>query len=272
VETPCYFGILQLVRSLGFKILEIPLDPAFGLTSFRFEEAVKKAGSSLKALVTVSNFSNPLGSLVPDEAKREIVSIAARNDVVIIEDDIYGELYFEGKRPLPYKTFDKSDTVITCGSYSKTICPAFRVGYACNKKYAAEIAFHKSALSSGVSAFAEESIAAFLDGEGYEKHLRSLRSTYKTLVAQYSAQILSSFPSGTKISQPKGGFVLWVQLPKEIDSRNVQRKALEQNISIAPGPIFSASNKDYVNFMRMNCAIPWSPHSVKAISKLAKIL
>lgn len=272
VETPCYFGILQLVRSLGYKVLEVPLDPALGLTAVRFEEAVKKAGSSLKALVTVSNFSNPLGTLVSDETKKEIVNIAFKNDVVIIEDDIYGELYFEGRRPPPYKAFDKNEMVITCGSFSKTICPAFRVGYACNKKYASEIAYHKSALSSGVSAFGEEVVAAFLDSENYEKHLRWLRGTYKTLVAQYSAQILSSFPSGTKISQPKGGFVLWLQLPKEVDSRIVQRKALEQSISIAPGTIFSASNKDYVNFMRMNCAIPWSTQSVKAITKLAKIL
>lgn len=271
VESPCYFGILQLVRSLGFKVLEIPLDPILGLTAARFEEAVKKAGSSLKAMVTVANFSNPMGCLAPEDAKKEIVSIAGKNDVVIIEDDIYGELYFEGNRPLPYKAFDKNDTVITCGSYSKTLCPALRVGYTCNKKYSSEIAYHKSAFNSSVSAFAEEVVATFIDSEAYEKHLRSLRPTYKTLVAQYSAQILSSFPSGTKISQPKGGFVLWVQLPKEIDSRNIQRKALEQSISIAPGTIFSASNKDYVNFMRMNCAIPWSAQSVRAITKLAKL-
>ena len=272
VESPCYFGILQLVRSLGFKILEIPLDPDLGLTASRFEEAVKKSEGSLKALVSVSNFSNPLGSLVPDDSKKEIVALASKHNVVVIEDDIYGEIYFEGKRPLPYKAFDKNETVITCGSFSKTICPAFRVGYVCSKKYAAEIAFHKAALTSGVSALAEESIAAFMDTDGYEKHLRFLRGAYKTLVAQYSSQILSSFPAGTKISQPKGGFVLWIQLRKDIDSRIVQRKALDQNISIAPGPIFSASNKDFVNYMRMNCAIPWSVQSTKVINKLAKII
>ena len=271
VETPCYFGILQLVRSLGFKILEVPIDSELGLTVAQFQEALKKS-PKLKAIVTVSSFSNPLGSLVPEKVKEELVKLATKAGVVIVEDDIYGELYFEGQRPKPYKSFDKGDTVITCGSYAKTLSPAFRIGYVCSKKYASEISFHKSALTSGVSALGEEALALFLETDGYEKHLRSLRSSYKTLIAQYSQAILSSFPVGTKISQPKGGFVLWVQLPKGIDSRDIQRLALEESISIAPGPIFSASHKDFVNFMRINCAIPWSTSSQRAINRLSKIL
>ncbi len=271
VETPCYFGILQLVRSLGYKILEIPLHPEFGLLPTSFEDALKKC-KTLKALVTVSSFSNPLGSLVPEENKAQLVAMAEKFGVVIIEDDIYGDLFFEGKRPKIYKSFDKNETVITCGSFAKTLSPSFRVGYVCSKKYAFEIAFHKAASSSGVSALAEEALAVFLDMELYDKHLRFLRQSYKTLLAQYSQVILAHFPEGTKISRPQGGFVLWVQLPKGIDSRDVQRLALEQSISIAPGPIFSASNKDFVNFIRINGAIPWSGHSQRAIVKLGKIL
>ncbi len=272
VETPCYFGILQLVRSLGFKMLEIPIDPEIGLTKEKFLETIKKSNGALKAIVTVASFSNPLGALVPDATKAELVSIAYREKIVIIEDDIYGDLYFEGKRPKPYKFFDKNDTVITCGSFAKTLSPAFRVGYVCSKKHFQDIAFHKTATTSGVSALTEESLAKFLSSDQYEKHLKFLRKSYKTLVAQYSAAILAIFPGGTKISQPKGGFVLWVQLPKGVDSRDLQRLALKQSISIAPGPIFSASNKDYVNFMRINCAIAWSQQSQKAIQKLSKII
>lgn len=272
VESPCYFGILQLVRSLGFKILEIPIEPEIGLTALRVGEAIKKGGASLKAIVTVSNFSNPLGSLVPDATKKEILALAEKAQVVIIEDDIYGDMYFEGKRPSPYKAFDKNESVIICGSFAKTICPSLRVGYVGSKKYAMDVAFHKAASTSGVSALSEDSLAYFLDTDIYEKHLRTLRSSYKTLLSQYASAILSSFPEGTKISRPKGGFVLWVQLPKHIDSRVVQRLALEQSISIAPGPIFSANHKDYVNFMRMNCAIPWNLQSQKAVTKVAKIL
>jgi len=261
-----------LVRTMGYKILEIPIEPELGLIPQHFEEALKKGQGKVKALVTVSNFSNPLGSLVPDQAKAEIVSLATKHEVVIIEDDIYGELYFDGDRPLPYKAFDKHETVITCGSYAKTLSPAFRVGYVCSKKYAGQLSMHKSATTSGVSALAEESLALFLDTDTADKHMRFLRSSYKTLIAQYSSAILASFPSGTKISRPKGGFILWVQLPSGIDSRDVQRKALQQSISISPGPIFSGTNKDYVNFLRMNAAIPFNAHSQKAIQKLAKLM
>ena len=272
IESPCYFGIIQLVRSLGLKILEIPIGPDLGLTPSSVRAAISKSAGKLKAIVTVSNFSNPLGSLVPNTAKEEIVSIASKSNIVIIEDDIYGDLYFEGTRPRPYIAFDKSDSVIMCGSFAKTISPALRVGYVFSKKYSSEIAFQKSASTSAVSALGEDTLALFLSSDIYEKHLRFLRTTYKTLIAQYSTAILASFPSGTKISQPQGGFVLWVQLPGGIDSRDVQRMALQQSISVAPGTIFSASDKDYVNFMRMNCAIPWTGQSQKAINSLGLIV
>jgi DNA-binding transcriptional MocR family regulator len=272
IETPAFFGILQLVKSMGYKVLEIPLEAERGLTPVRLQQAIVKSGGKLKAVVTVSSFSNPIGSCVPDDQKTEIVQIAARAGVVLIEDDIYGDLYFEGKRPKPYQAFDPGDTVITCGSFSKTLSPSLRVGFACSKKYAPAIAFLKAARSSGVSALAEESIAAYLETDQYERHLKFLRKEYKTLLSQYSAAILAHFPEGTKISQPKGGFVLWVQLPKGVDSRELQRRALQARISIAPGPIFSASYQDYENFIRLNCAIPWSPRSQKAVMKLAGLV
>jgi DNA-binding transcriptional MocR family regulator len=272
VESPCYFGILQLVRSLGYNILEVHADPEVGITPKLFEEAVKKASGRLKALVTVSNFSNPLGSRVPDEAKQEIVALAAKSNVVIIEDDIYSELYFEGKRPKPYQAFDARDTVILCGSFSKTVSSSLRVGYAISKKYAPEITFLKTASSSAVSALGEEVLSSYLDSDSYDRHLKDLRCEYKTLVARYSSAVLAAFPAGTKVSEPKGGFVIWVQLPKQIDTRDVQRIALQQSISIAPGPIFSPCNDGHENFMRLNCAIPWTAQSQKAIQKLAKIL
>lgn len=272
VETPAYFGILQLVRSLGYKILEIPLDPDRGLMPERFQEALKKSSGQMKALVTVANFSNPMGTLVTDEDKQKLVRLAKAAKVTIIEDDIYGDLGFNATRPLPLKAFDTSDTVILCGSFAKTISPALRVGYACTQKYAKAVILHKAVHTTGLSALAEDTLALYLASGHYERHLRRIRREYRTLTAQYASAILTHFPESTRVSNPAGGFILWVQLPGKTDSREVQRKALEQSISIAPGPIFSSSHKDYVHYIRMNCAIPWSTQAQRAVRKLAKII
>ena len=272
VETPTYFGILQLVRSLGYKILEIPLDPNYGLTPDRFRQAVQKSSGRMKALVTVANFSNPLGTLVSDSDKAELVQLAHTADVTIIEDDIYGDLCFDRIRPRPLKTFDLSDTVILCSSFSKTISAALRTGFVCSKKYAKAITLHKAARTSGVSGLAEEALALYLSTGHYERHLRKVRREYHTLTSQFASAILTHFPEGTRVSRPAGGFVLWVQLPDKTDSHLLQRNALEKSISIAPGPIFSSSHQDYSQYIRINCAIPWSTQSQRAIVKLAKII
>lgn len=271
VETPGFFGILQLVRSLGYKILEIPLDPEQGLTPERFQQAWQKSSGKMKALITVANFSNPLGTLISDVHKQELVKLASAYGTVIIEDDIYGDLAFDGTRPLPLKTFDQDDTVILCGSFAKTICPSLRVGFACSKKYATEITLHKTARTSGVSSVAEDALALYLKSGHYERHLRKLRREYYTLTSQYTQAILNLFPPGTKVSRPAGGFILWVQLPGNMDSRILQTKALEKKISVAPGSIFSLDHQDYGSFIRINCAIPWSPQTQKALALLAKL-
>lgn len=272
VETPGYFGILQLVRSLGYTILEIPLDPERGLTPQRFVDAWKQSGGNIKALVTVANFSNPLGTLVSDIHKEELVALATHYNVTIIEDDIYGDLAFDGSRPRPLKAFDQQDQVILCGSFAKTISPALRVGFACSKKHAATIMSHKAARASGVSALAEDALAMYLQSGNYDRHLRKVRREYRTLISQYTQAILTAFPPGTRVSKPTGGFILWVQLPVNLDSRILQARALEKNISIASGSIFSLGHSEYASYFRMNCAIPWSTQAQRALLRLAQLV
>lgn len=270
VETPGYFGILQLVRSLGYTILEIPLDPEAGLTPERLRHAWKKSGGKIKALVTVANFANPLGTLVSDADKAELVKLATDYQLTIIEDDIYGDLAFDGSRPRPLKAFDDADTVILCGSFAKTISPALRVGYACSRLHAPTITLHKAARASGVSALAEDALTLYLQSGHYDRHLRSIRRDYHTLVAQYTHAILKSFPPGTRVSRPAGGFILWVQLPGNVDSRLLQARALEKNVSIASGAVFSLNHQDYAPYIRINCAIPWNSQSQRALARLAQ--
>jgi DNA-binding transcriptional MocR family regulator len=271
VETPGYFGIIQLVRSLGYQILEIPLDPERGLTPERFRLAWQKSAGKIKALITVVNFANPLGTLTSDEDKKALVELASDFGVTVIEDDIYGDLAFSGSRPRPLKAFDVNDTVILCGSFAKTISPALRVGFAASKRHAPTITLHKASRASGVSALAEDALTLYLKSGHYERHLRTVRRDYHTLISQYTQAILKAFPAGTRVSRPAGGFILWVQLPEGVDSRLLQARALEKNISVAPGAVFSLTHSDYASYVRINCAIPWNSQSQRAVTRLAHI-
>lgn len=272
LEAPTYPGIFQLVRSLGYCVLEIPLDPFRGLTPEALTAALKKARGDVKAVVSIPNFSNPLGTRVSDADKKQLVQIASREGIVLIEDDIYSDLSFSRDRPKPLKAFDQDDSVILCTSFSKTISPALRVGAVLNEKHAAQLRALKYARASGTSALNEEVLHQYLEHGQYERHLNRVRSEYKTLLAQYSQQILQLFPTGTRLSQPQGGFILWVELPHEIDGRQIQKQALTRGISVAPGSIFSDCGRHYRNFIRLNCAIPWTPASQKALARLAKIV
>jgi DNA-binding transcriptional MocR family regulator len=272
VEAPTYAGIFQLVRGLGYKVLEIPLDAVRGLTPEALEAALRKSRGSLQAVVTIPNFSNPLGTRVSDSDKAALTALASREGIVLIEDDIYGDLGFERERPKPLKAFDRDDSVILCTSFSKTISPALRIGAAISAKHAARIAALKYARGTGTSAFGEEVLQRFLDSGIYERHLGKVRGEYRTLIARYAQQILQSFPAGTRVSQPQGGYILWVELPHAIDGRQIQKHALTKRISVAPGSIFSENGGHYRNYIRLNCAIPWTEASRKALLQLARLV
>lgn len=272
IEAPTYAGIFQLVRGLGYKVLEIPLDATRGLTPEALEAALRKARGNLQAVVTIPNFSNPLGTRVSDADKAALAALASREGIVLIEDDIYGDLAFARERPKPLKAFDRDDSVILCTSFSKTISPALRVGAVLNAKHAPRIAALKYARGTGISTFAEEVLHRFLEQGSYERHLGKVRGEYRTLIARYTQQILQTFPAGTRVSQPEGGYLLWVELPHAIDGRLIQKHALTRRISVAPGSIFSDGGEHYRNYIRLNCAIPWSEAARKALVQLARLV
>jgi DNA-binding transcriptional MocR family regulator len=112
----------------------------------------------------------------------------------------------------------------------------------------------------------------FLERGIYERHLVKVRGEYRTLIARYTQQILQTFPAGTRVSQPQGGYILWVELPHAIDGRQIQKHALTKRISVAPGSIFSEDGEHYRNYIRLNCAIPWSEAARRALLQLARLV
>ena len=269
VESATYFVLLQLLESLGLKALEIPVQSDTGPSLDALELALREG--LCQACLLVPNVNNPVGSVMPEAAKKRLADLVSRYDVPLIEDDIYGELCFAPERPRPVKAYDTSGNVLLCTSFSKTISPALRVGYVVAGKYTEKVQFLKT-ISSGVSSHLPQAVVAdLLGGGGYDKQLRTMRRVLSQRIAQMSEAVALSFPAQCFLSEPKGGFVLWVQLPASVDAWALHAAAISNGIAIMPGSLFSASGnlRDHI---RINCANPWSRDIAEAIKKLGDIV
>ncbi len=269
-ESPVYFGILQLARSLGLYVMELPTNMTTGIEL----EAVKKtlSANKVKACVLMSNFSNPSGSMMPNEHKKEIVRLMDFYNVPLIEDDIHGDLYFGSSRPTNCKTYDESGIVLCCSSVSKTLAPGYRVGWVSPGKFKKEILRAKLYHTISSPTITHEVVGDFLKNGRYENHLRKIRQILNRNCNNYINTVLESFPAGTKVSQPQGGFFLWVELDKKIDTSAFYHLALKHNISIAPGRIFSFQDQ-FSNCMRLSFGLPWTNElreSIRTLGRLAK--
>jgi len=253
VESPCYPGIYQLAISLGFKVLELPTHPSLGIEL----DALKKAIPKIDICLLVPNFNTPLGSCMPDEHKKEVVSLLSKHGIPLVEDDVYGDLYYGTQRPKCCKAFDEEGTVLWCGSASKSLAPGYRVGWIAPGKYKEKVLQLKLAHSISSTTIVQEAVGNFMRSGKYEKHLRQLRWTLQTNYQHYVQAIADFFPPGTKTTRPQGGLALWVEFDKRIDTTILYERAIRHKISIAPGRIFTLQNQ-FQNCMRLCTGLPWS--------------
>jgi len=271
IESPGYYGFLQIIEKRGLKALEIATHPREGLSVDALEQALaSRAGRSVKACLVSPNFSNPMGAAMPEAQKRRLVQLCEQQGVVLIEDDVYGDLQHFGPRPLPAKAFDRAGNVMLCSSFTKTLAPGARVGWIFGGRHAEEIRLRKFAASGASPAILQEALAEILRTGGYERHLLKLRRSYAAQVARMTAAVCEYFPAGTKITQPAGGFVIWLELPGAIDTLALYDKAIVHGVNFAPGPLFSASGR-YGNFLRLNCGRMWTPAIETALMRLGQL-
>ncbi len=272
VESPAYFGVLQAIEGLGLRALEIPANPRTGLDVTAFEETLRS--QPVRALVCAPTVANPLGSIMPDEERERLVRITKRHDVPIIEDDVYGELVFDGSRPRPLRAFaapsDESH-VLLVSSVSKTLAPGYRVGWIAGGRWHDQIVRLKYGATLACPSLPGMAVAEFLASGGYDRHLRRLRTAMAGNVERYREAIATQFPEGTRVSAPRGGFVLWVELPSGVDALLLHEQALKRRIVLAPGPLFSARQR-FANFIRISAGSPWSERTAEGIKTLARLV
>jgi len=208
---------------------------------------------------------------MPDDKKKRLVEILAKRQIPLIEDDIYGNLAFGPTRPKAAKAFDKQGLVLLCNSFTKTLAPGYRVGWTAPGRFRAQVEYLKIVTTSATATLPQMAIADFLATGGYDHHLRKIRRFYADQVQLVTAAVSRYFPEGTKVTRPTGGMVLWVEMAPEIDALELYRRALQEKITIAPGPIFSATRK-FKNFFRLNCGRPWSESVENALFRLGRIM
>lgn len=269
VESPTYFAVLRMIEQMGMLAVEIDTDPVTGLNLESLEDAFDTM--DIKAVLASPNTSNPLGCQMPEENKRELVNLLAERDIPLIEDDVYGSVYFGDKAPRPAKSYDLNNIVLSCSSFSKTLAPGHRVGWVIPGRYHKKFLQYKQAWSSATSSINQLALAEFLSSGQYDRHLVRLRVAMREQVERGRFMIAKNFPPGTRVSNPHGGNVLWVEMPPGCDSIDIFNRALEHNIAITPGILFSAT-RGFKNHLRINCGSPWNDETETALKTLGQIV
>lgn len=272
VESPTYFGILQIAESLGVKVIEIPVHPRDGLSLEALRELLgSRAGRDIRAVAVTPSFSNPTGACMSPARKRELVRLCDAHDIVLIEDDVYGDVQFDGPRPLPCKAFDKQGRVLLCSSFSKTLAPGSRLGFIVPGRYRDTLRAAKHMASGATPLLQQEMLADYLASGRYERHLRQLRRALAQQVRQLTQCVQDAFPAGTRLTQPQGGFVLWVELPGDIDTLALYDEAIRRRVDYVPGALFSASGR-YGNCLRLSAGYAINSVTATAIGRLGALL
>lgn len=268
IESPAFYGLLHVLESLGLEALEIPAHPSDGISLEALKSALERW--PIKACVMSPNVSNPLGYCMSNDNKLALIRLLGEHNIPLIEDDVYGDLAFSGRRLSTCKGLAPQADILYCSSFSKSLSPGLRIGWIAAGRHHERVEYLKYVSSIASPTAPQLAVADLLASGRYERYLREVRGKYQSAVARMSAAVVTIFPEGTRISQPQGGFLLWVELPGGTDSMALARSALQSGVSIAPGPLFSASGK-FGNFMRLSCARLWDARLEKALLALAKL-
>ena len=269
VESPTFYIALQALQHLGLHAIEVPTHVREGIDLGRLEQVIELYRP--KACWLMTTFQNPLGSLMPDTKKRDLVEMLARHNLPMIEDDVYAELY-EGKvAPLPARAFDRRGLVLHCSSFSKCLAPGYRVGWAAPGRWVRDVQRLKVTTSLSGSIPVQAALAEYLQEGGYDRHLRSLRLSLQAQRASLFDAVTRNFPEGTQIVRPAGGYFMWLELPIGVDAMALYRAALAERISIAPGPMFSA-RAEFRHHIRLTCGQRWDAALERATRTLARLI
>lgn len=268
IESPSYYGMMQAAEQLGLNVLELPTHPRDGVELDALQQALDK--KLIDVCMFMPSFNNPLGSLMPRKSRQNMVAMLAQAKVPLIEDDIYGDLGYGNSRLPAAKSFDREGNVLLCSSFSKTLAPGYRIGYVVPGKLFEVVLRLKFLGNIATAGTPQVAIAEFLRKGSYERVVRKATRSYQQRTERLRQLVLEHFPEGTRVTQPQGGFVLWLELPEHINGVALHDRALKAGISISPGVIFSPRG-DYQHHIRMSASMVSLEGMVPAVKRLGQI-
>ena len=269
IESPCFFGLIELIESLGMKAVEVYTCTEDGIC---LDDLAKTIGQyPVKACLFSTAINNPLGSLMPDNRRQAMVSLLESHNIPLIEDDAYGDLYFHGKRPKPAQLYSEKGLVLTCSSFSKTAAPGYRVGWLIPGKFEEQAKRIKRAQSCSTPMLQQWTLTEYLLSGEYDRHIAVLRKKLICNVERMRALIAKHFPEEVCISKPLGGSVLWVRCRSHVNTSDFFQAAIAKGVSYAPGGIFSPSGK-YQHYMRISFGVQWDDEVEQAIKTLGELV
>ncbi|WP_059415324.1 aminotransferase-like domain-containing protein [Cupriavidus basilensis] len=267
VEAPAYYGFLQTLQMLGLRALPVVGANRDGMDVDALARAAE--GGKIAAVLLSTTVSNPSGATMPLARKRQLVELANRCRIPVIEDATFADLHFAGDCHAA-QGFDESGLVMLCASLTKTIAPGMRVGWVDGGRFSEQIAFLKRVSSVGQPQVLELALAEYLASGGMARRLRRTRRAMQAQVYRMAENVARVFPEGTSFALPSGGFLLWVELPGEVDTLALQERAVGLGVGVAPGILFSPHG-DYGHCIRMNCGVPDSPKAREGLLRLGEL-
>lgn len=270
VESPTFYGLLQVLESLGMRALEIPTSPQTGVSIEALEMAIEAYGH-IKAVVVVPHLQNPLGSVMPDTHKQRLVDLCERHAIALIEDDTYSELLDATAPPRAIKSWDRTGNVIHCASLHKVLAPGLRLGWISAGRWHGRVEMLKYTQSRSNEELAQSAAGEFIDTGAYDRHLRRLRERLQVQRERTADAIAAHFPAETRLNLPPGGLQLWVELPERLSSATVFDAALRERIFFAPGTLFSNSSR-FDHYLRINCGWPYDDAIDAGLKRLGAIV
>jgi len=269
VETPTDPWLRQTIKDFDMYALEVPTDPETGIDLHSVKKII--AQEKIASCIINPNCQNPLGFIMPDDHKKELLDLLGDKEIPIIENDVCGELYFGEYRPNPLKKWDTKSNVLYCSSFSKVLAPGLRIGWVVPGRFKEPIKRMKLNRSLISPTLNQALVASYLKEGTYHRHLRKLRKTIRLQYSYCAAALNKYFPDSVKLTSPSGGQSIWIELPDGIKGREVYFEAKKMGISILPGFLCTSFDAfDY--YIRIGYGGSWDKTMERAVQKIGNII
>jgi GntR family transcriptional regulator / MocR family aminotransferase len=270
VESPTYNLALELFRALDLQIVGVPIDEQ-GMCVERLEPLLQQHHPRL--IYTIPNFQNPTGSCLSGGRRRQLVALADRYNIPLLEDDFVGDLRYEGRVQPALKTLDPGGRVVYMGTFSKMLMPGLRVGFlVAEGPVLRRLVDMKRVSDLTTPTLMQRALEAYVNVGRYQAHVRRSGRLYRQRRDAMLAAIKRHLPAEVQVNPPHGGLFLWLRLPEELSCLDLLPLAVEAGVEYAPGTRFFPNPADGESYLRLNFATQASAEIEEGIQRLARAL